>query len=190
MTNYSAQAIFNGNLPNAINPSLIDRDKTLTFGHNFIPQTTNSLDLTGNRLSVQRGDTNDLPNFVKLGSNMTNTEPNYLYLNVIGAFNAACGPCSPFVIVTNQLQAADDLSRVSGKHFLQFGFDSIDQQYNQKHFNNENGVFTFSGTYTGFSLADLLLGTPTTLTQSNGGPGALLHLRQNYFGYYAQDTFA
>ncbi len=28
------------------------------------------------------------------------------------------------------------------------------------------------------------------MTQSNGGGGgALLHLRQNYFGYYAQDTF-
>ncbi len=191
MTNYGAQPLFAGNLLNAINPGLIDRDKTLTLGHNFIisPNLTNSLRLTGNRLAVQRSDANDLPNPVKLGSNMTNTEPNYLYLNVVGAFQAACGPCSPFDIVTNQLQAADDISRVSGKHFLQFGIDYIDQIYNQKHFNNENGFFTFSGTYTGFSVADLLLGAPTTLTQSNGGAGALLHLRQNYFGYYAQDTF-
>ncbi len=191
MTNYGATATFNGNLLNAINPGLIDRDKTLTLGHTFIisPQLTNSLRLTGNRLAVQRGDANDLPNLVKLGSNFTNTEPNYLYLNVIGAFNAACGPCSPFAIVTNQLQAADDFSMVRGKHFLQFGFDYINQIYNQKHFNNENGFFTFSGTYTGYSVADLLLGAPTTLTQSNGGAGALLHLRQNYFGYYAQDTY-
>jgi hypothetical protein len=191
MTNYSAQPVFNGNLLNAINPGLIDRDKTLTMGHNFIinPRLTNSIRLTGNRLAVQRSDATTLPNVVTLGSNMTNTEPNYLYLNVVGAFQAACGPCSPFAIVTNQIQVADDLSRVSGKHFLQFGFDYIDQIYNQKHFNNENGFFTFSGTDTGYSLADLLLGEPTTLTQSNGGPGALLHLRQNYLGYYAQDTY-
>ena len=191
MTNYGATATFNGNLLNAVNPGLIDRDKTLTLGHTFIisPQLTNSLRLTANRLAVQRGDANDLPNLVKLGSNFTNTEPNYMYLNVIGGFNAACGPCSPFAIVTNQLQAADDFSMVRGKHFLQFGFDYILQGYNQQHFNNENGFFTFSGTYTGYSIADLLLGAPTTLTQSNGGAGALLHLRQNYFGYYAQDTY-
>ncbi len=191
MTNFGALPAFNGNLLNAINPGLIDRDKTLTLGHNFIinPRLTNSIRLTANRLAVQRNDATTLPNLVALGSNMTNTESNYLYLNVVGAFQAACGPCSPFAIVTNQIQAADDLSRVSGKHFLQFGFDYIDQIYNQKHFNNENGFFTFSGTDTGFSIADLLLGEPTTLTQSNGGPGALLHLRQNYFGYYAQDTY-
>ena len=191
MTNYSAEAVFNGNLLNAINPGLIDRDKTLTLGHNFVisPQMTNSLRVTGNRLAVQRGTAPTLPNLVDLGSNMTNTEPNYFYLNVVGAFNVACGPCSPFAIVTDQLQAADDLSRVAGKHFLQFGVDYINQIYSQKHFNNENGFFTFNGTYTGFSIADLLLGAPTTLTQSNGGPGALLHLRQNYFGYYAQDTY-
>ena len=191
MTNYSALPAFGGNLLNALNPGLIDRDKTLTLGHNFIinQRMTNSIRLTGNRLAVQRSDATTLPNLVDLGSNMTNTEPNYLYLNVVGAFQAACGPCSPFAIVTNQIQVADDLSRVSGKHFLQFGFDYIDQIYNQKHFNNENGFFTFSGTDTGFSVADLLLGEPTSLTQSNGGTGALLHLRQNYFGYYAQDTY-
>ena len=191
MTNYSAQPLFAGNLLNAVNPGLIDRDKTLTLGHNFIitPQLTNSIRLTGNRLAVQRDPATDLPNLGALGSNITQTETNYLYLNVIGAFNAACGPCSPFDIVTDQLQAADDVSLLKGRHFIQFGFDYIDQQYNQKHFNNENGFFTFSGTYTGFSVTDLLLGAPTTLTQSNGGTGALLHLRQNYFGYYAQDTF-
>ncbi len=191
MTNYSAQPLFAGNLLNAINPGLIDRDKTLTLGHNFIvnQNLTNSIRLTGNRLAVQRNPATDLPNLRTLGSNITQTESNFLYLNVIGGFNAACGPCSPFAIVTNQLQAADDVSYVKGRHFLQFGFDYIDQEYNQKHFNNENGFVTFSGTYTGFSLTDLLLGAPTTLTQSNGGAGALLHLRQNYFGYYAQDTW-
>ncbi len=68
---------------------------------------------------------------------------------------------------------------VRGKHFLQFGFDYIDQEYNQKQFNNENDFFTFGGTYTGYLVADLLLGAPTTLTQFNGGAGALLHLRQH-----------
>ncbi len=190
MTNYNAIPQFGGNLLNAVNPGLIDRDKTLTLGHNFTinPTLTNSLRLTGNRLAVQRSDATDLPNPVKLGSNMTNTEPNFLYMNVVGAFAVACGPCSPFAIVTNQLQAADDVSKVKGRHFIQFGVDYIYQRYNQKHFKDENGFFTFSGTYSGLSVSDLLLGAPTSMTQSSGA-SSLEHLRQNYFGYYAQDTF-
>ncbi len=158
MTNYSAQPLFAGDLLNSINPGLIDRNKTLTLGYNFIinPKLTNSLRLTGNRLAVQRNPATDLPNPVSLGSNMTNTEPDFLYLNVIGAFQVACGPCSPFAIVTNQLQVATDLSRVAGKHFTQVGFDYIEQMYNQKHFKDENGCFTFSGSYSGLSIADLL----------------------------------
>ena len=190
MTNYSAAPLFAGNLLNSVNPGLIDRDKTLTLGHNFIinPQLTNSLRLTGNRLSIRRGSATDLPNLAALGSNITEPERNFLFLQLTGAFAVACGPCAPFGIVTSQLQATDDVSRVLGKHFIQFGFDYIDQKYNQQRFNNENGFFYFSGSYTGYSIADFLLGAPSQLTQSNGA-GDLLHLRENYFGYYAQDTY-
>ncbi len=191
MTNYSATPLFAGNLLNSVNPGLIDRDKTLTLGHNFIinAQTTNAIRLTANRLAVQRAPANDLPNIASLGSNITQSEVHSLYLAVTGAFQAACTQCTPFAIVTNQLQGADDLSHISGKHFFQFGVDYIDQLYNQKHFNNEDGFFTFGGAYSGVAISDFLLGAPTTLTQSNGGPGALLHLRDNYLGVYAQDTY-
>ncbi len=191
MTNYSAQSLFDGNLLEAANPGLIDRDKTLTLGHNFIltPQLTNALRLTGNRLAVQRGPAPTLPNLASLGSNVSQPLPHALYLNVTGGFFVACSQCPPFVIVTNQLQAADDISYVKEKHFIQGGFDYIDQVYNQRFFNNEDGQFTFSGGYSGYGLIDFLLGAPSSINQANGGPAALEHFRQNYFAYYAQDTF-
>jgi hypothetical protein len=190
-SNYSSQSLFNGNLLNNINAALIDRDKVLTIGHNITitPNITNALRLTGNRLAIQRTSAADLPNFAKLGANVTSPVPNFLYLSVTGGFIAACGTCSPTHIDTNQLQAADDVSIVHGNHFFQFGFDFINEQYNGKGLNNQNGQFFFTGTYSGFGLIDLLLGAPSSFTQANGGAGSAGHYRQNYFGYYVQDTF-
>ncbi len=191
MTNYSAQAQYGGNLLNTVNPQLVDRDKTLTLGDNFTvtPQLTNALRLTGTRLAVQRNSAPTVPNLASLGSNITNPEPNFLYLLVSGDFTVSCQSCSPYALDRNELQAADDVAYVKGKHFIEAGVDYIDQDFNGKYVTNENGQFTFSGSYTGFALADFLLGAPATLSQSNGGPAAVEHLRQNYFGYYAQDTY-
>ena len=191
MTNYSAQSLFGGNLLNTANAGLIDRDKTLTLGHNLIvtPNLTNALRLTGNRLAVQRGPSPDLPNLAALGSNITQPLADSLYVNVASAFFVACGQCPPYVKVTNTLQAADDVSYVKGKHFIQAGFDYIYQGYNQKYFNSEDGQFSFTGGFSGYSLVDFLLGAPTSLTQSNGGAAALEHFRQNYVAPYAQDTY-
>ncbi len=191
MANYSAQAQYGGNLLNTVNPQLTDRDKTLTLGDNLTlsPQLTNAVRLTGNRLAVQRNSAPTVPNLASLGSNITNPEPNFLYLLVSGDFTVSCQSCSPYALVRNELQGADDLSYVKGKHFIQAGFDYIDQEFNGKYVTNENGQFTFTGSYSGVSLADFLLGAPATLSQSNGGPAATEHLRQNYFAYYAQDTF-
>ena len=191
MTNYSAQSLFGGNLLNTANAGLIDRDKTLTIGHNLImtPQLTNALRLTGNRLAVQRGPAPNLPNLASLGSNITQPLADSLYVNVSGAFFVACGQCPPYVKVTNELQAADDVSYVKGKHFIQAGFDYIYQGYNQKYFNTEDGQFSFTGGFSGYALVDFLLGAPTSLTQANGGAAALEHFRQNYVGAYVQDTY-
>jgi hypothetical protein len=191
MSNYSSQAFFNGNLLNAINAALIDRNKTLTLGHNFTisPNITNALRVTGNRLAIQRTSAADLINFKTLGANVTSPVPNFLYISVTGGFIAACGTCSPTHIVTNQLQAADDVSIVHGKHFFQVGFDYLGQMYNGFGFNNQNGQFFFTGSYSGYGLVDMMLGAPSSFTQANGGTSSLSHYRQNYFGYYAQDTY-
>jgi hypothetical protein len=190
MTNYYQKAIFNGNLLNAINPNLKDRGKYLTLADNFTvtPNITNALRINGTRLAVARGAPGDLISPSTLGSNVYSSVPNYIYLNVSGGFTASCGTCAPTHFVTNHYQAADDVSTLKGQHFIQLGFDYIHEELNLAGLNTENGQFTFNGSYAGTGLADLLLGAPNTFNQGFG-PGAQGHLRYNYFGYYAQDTW-
>ncbi|WP_198152183.1 TonB-dependent receptor [Granulicella tundricola] len=190
MTNFYQKSLFNGNLLNAINPGLKDRGKYGTFGDNFTitPSINNALRLTVTRLAIARGAPGDLISPATLGSNVYSSVPNYIYLNVSGAFTASCGSCAPTHYVTNHYQAADDISMQKGKHFLQAGFDYIHEELNLAGINTENGQFTFNGSYSGLGLSDLLLGAPNTFAQAFG-PGAAAHLRYNYFGYYAQDTW-
>lgn len=190
MTNYYQKSFFNGDLLNTINAGLKDRGKYFTLGDNFTltPNITNALRLTATRLAIARGAPGDLISPTTLGINVYDSVPNYLYLNVSGGFTAACGTCAPTHYVTNHYQGADDVSVLKGKHFLQFGVDYIHEELNLAGLNTENGQFTFTGTYAGTGLADLLLGAPTTFSQGFG-PGAQAHLRYNYFGYYFQDTF-
>jgi outer membrane receptor protein involved in Fe transport len=190
MTNYYQKALFNGNLLNAINPGLKDRGKYLTLGDNFVisPHVTNALRGTVTRLGIARGAPGDLISPATLGSNVYSSVPNYIYLNVSGAFTASCGSCAPTHYVTNHYQAADDVSIQRGNHFIQVGFDYIHEELNLAGLNTENGQFTFNGSYSGLGLSDLLLGAPNTFSQGFG-PGAAAHLRYNYFGYYVQDTW-
>jgi hypothetical protein len=190
MTNYYQESLFDGNLLNAINPGLKDRGKYLTLGDNFAisPNISNALRGTVTRLAIARGAPGDLISPSTIGSNVYSSVPNYIYLNVSGAFTASCGSCAPTHYVTNHYQAADDLSIQKGSHFLQVGFDYIHEELNLAGLNTENGQFTFNASYSGLGLADLLLGAPNTFSQGFG-PGAAAHLRYNYFGYYIQDTW-
>ncbi|SEF77679.1 Carboxypeptidase regulatory-like domain-containing protein [Bryocella elongata] len=190
MTNYYQKAIFNGNLLNAVNPGLKDRGKYLTLGDTYVisPRMTNALRAAVTRLAIARGAPGDLISPATLGTNVFSSVPNYIYLNVSGAFTASCGSCAPTHYVTNHYQAADDLSIQKGSHFIQLGFDYIHEELNLAGLNTENGQFTFNGSYSGLGLADLLLGAPNTFSQGYG-PGAAAHLRYNYFGYYVLDTW-
>lgn len=190
MTNYYQKALFNGNLLNAVNSGLKDRGKYLTLGDNFLVTSniTNALRLTVTRLAIARGAPGDLISPSSIGSNVYSSVPNYIYLNVSGGFTASCGSCAPTHFVTNHYQSADDVSILKGKHFIQVGFDYIHEELNLAGLNTENGQFTFNGSDAGTGLADLLLGAPNTFSQGFG-PGAAAHLRYNYFGYYAQDTW-
>jgi len=149
---------------------------------------TNALRGTVTRLAIARGAPGDLISPSTLGSNVYSSVPNYIYLNVSGAFTASCGSCAPTHYVTNHYQVADDVSIQKGNHFVQIGFDYIHEQLNLAGLNTENGQFTFNGSYSGLGLSDLLLGAPNTFAQGFG-PGAAAHLRYNYFGCYVQDTW-
>jgi hypothetical protein len=82
----------------------------------------------------------------------------------------------------------DNLAWTKGRHFMKFGFSAThDQIYGAKMSSNMYGQYIFTGAYTGFGYADMLLGIPQTTTLSvptpyNYGIG-------NIFGLYAQDQF-
>ena len=191
MADYNSKSLYNGNLLNTVYAQLIERSKNLTLGDTFTitPNLINSIRLDANRLAINRNDPADEPNLASLGSQIYNPEPNYFNLNLSGGFKLACiSICAPLTLDTNQIQAADDVSYSHGKHFIQFGFDGIYEPFNGKGFNNENGLFTINGSYSGFAQADFLLGAVSSFNQSNAA-AAVQHNEQKYIAFYLQDTF-
>jgi outer membrane receptor protein involved in Fe transport len=189
---YTSAAYFNGDLLNVINTGLVDNSISVTAGdtYSFTPSIINQLRITTTDIDIVRATPADLINFKDLGANVTSPEPNFVYISVSGGFTAACGSCAPAGIDTVMpIQVADDLSFQKGSHFIQVGAEWLEQRWNNSGLSNENGQFTFAGTYSGYALADLMLGAASSFQQANGAPATLNHTRQKYSGYYAQDTW-
>jgi hypothetical protein len=86
---------------------------------------------------------------------------------------------------TYQLQ--DDFTKVRGTHTIKFGgnyhWDHVPlAQVN----NGGNSFFFYSGSETGYDLADMLIGAPDSFAQ--GAPAAL-NLRNFYIGLYGEDSW-
>jgi Carboxypeptidase regulatory-like domain len=73
----------------------------------------------------------------------------------------------PETIVENIYQLADTVSWQKGKHSLKFGADFRRQQRNFFQQTAPSGLLGFDGTYTGFPLADTLLGIPHSTLQDH-----------------------
>ena len=87
----------------------------------------------------------------------------------------------------NIFQAADNFSRIWGRHTAKFGVDGRYIQLNIRQNIEQNGSFQFFGNETGNDFADFLIGAPTTYGQAS--PGFEQDARAKYFGTYAQDSF-
>jgi hypothetical protein len=73
----------------------------------------------------------------------------------------------PETIAENVYQLADTLSWTHGKHSLKFGADFRRQQRNFFQQTAPSGLLTFGGNYTGYGLADTLLGIPISTLQDH-----------------------
>jgi hypothetical protein len=94
----------------------------------------------------------------------------------------------PFASRKNYVDSIDDdFTWVKGRHQLQFGGevrrDAIDLLY----INRPNGAFTFTGNFTGNTLADFFLGYPYMFQQGSGDPA--LNGSSWTYAAYAQDQF-
>ena len=71
--------------------------------------------------------------------------------------------------------ATDDFSLLRGHHYIQAGIQQIFGTKRQTSFEQANGLFNFTGIFTGNALADFLIGEAHTFNQGNGRPRYYLH---------------
>jgi hypothetical protein len=83
-------------------------------------------------------------------------------------------------------QYLDSLTWNHGNHSFKFGTDLHYQRSDILGGNSSHGNFTFNGTYTGISLGDFLLGSPSNATLSTQLVGAMRF--RNYM-FFAQDDW-
>jgi Carboxypeptidase regulatory-like domain len=89
--------------------------------------------------------------------------------------------------VHNTYEVLDNFSIVKGSHSLKFGGMASKAQITLHLTASNNGGFTFSGIETGSDFADFLLGAPSGFSQGIQAP---MNARSNYFGLYAEDSWA
>ncbi len=80
---------------------------------------------------------------------------------------------------------SDDWSWLKGKHYLQAGANLVLGTKRQDSFDQSNGLWSFSGNFTGSAMADYLLGQSTGFTQSSTWPRPYDHYP--IFSPYFQD---
>jgi hypothetical protein len=98
------------------------------------------------------------------------------------------GPTNlPQVRNDNTYDYGDTLLYNHGAHAVKIGAEYTRTLDNALIVNSGRGNYAFQGTYTGNSIADLLLGLPTTATRAPTAP--VYHARYTYIALFAQDTW-
>lgn len=169
------------------NPGNWERAQSLTIGDNysFTANLVNSSHVTATRRRDNRGVNPSDINATKLGSNMFSEIPDFLLMTISGYFNVGCGTCAPGHFNVNTWTEADDVDWIRGRHHFAFGGLLIRSQNNTLTGYDENGTFSWTGTFTGDGLADFLLGPYASFSQSR--PQQVAY-RSTIPSFYGQDT--
>jgi len=87
-------------------------------------------------------------------------------------------------------ELTDNVTRIQGKHTLRFGIDIRRQRFNALMYfapSDDYGDFTFSGSLTGYSFSDFLLGLPNPSYFAVIGPQ--MDASSVHWGVYGQDSW-
>jgi hypothetical protein len=95
-------------------------------------------------------------------------------------------PSRPNHLIENIYQAADNFSKIIGKHTLTLGGQYHYNQLTENLVNVANGNFVFNGSETGIDFLDFLLGAPFQYIQGQSYPS---YGRNYYLGLFAQDSW-
>ena len=112
--------------------------------------------------------------------------PKIAIVNLGTTFSLFPGPVTPGNTNTTDWQLAQDFNMTHGSHQLSFGVDFLQADLNYLSGTTAPGSFRFAASNTGLALGDLMLGEPSTFSQSQ-----LVgwYPRQHYFATYLQDTW-
>jgi len=161
---------------------------TLSDTHSFSPRVLNEFRLTYTRIP-SLGYASRVPQKTanELGGNFNEQSRVPLAPQASISGRTGISPAAPSrVDVDNTYQAEAKLSWMHGRHGLKFGWAGFyDRQLTESEFRT-NGQFTFDGTFTGFPMADYMIGKASSLLISNPYYTAL---QGSEYAAYAQDDF-
>jgi hypothetical protein len=153
--------------------------------HTFNPNLLNSLVGNYSREISTRGPVPNGPNITDFGVNITQPSINAITgVTATGFFTLGATAGASFQ--RNNYTFSDDLHWVKGNHNIAFGVHAeiskvdLDNQYNQP------GTFSFNSNTTNYALASFMLGY---LYNFNQGAGQYFNDRNQFYGFYAQDSW-
>lgn len=170
---------------------------SLSETHIFTPGLLNVVSLGFNRYEQTRLQQDYTINFIS-EFNIPNVALGYLQNNTglpqtaVKGFATLGGASNlPQDLITNSYQITDKLEWVKGRQSVKFGADVRRLQVNALSASNSRGAFTFNADKTapttGYSVADLLLGYPTTTTHNPYAPW--IYERNTDVNLFVQDDF-
>jgi hypothetical protein len=166
-----------------------DQSHSLTLGSTYLvsANVVNSFRVSGNRVRALKPGA-DTFGPADVGINAYSYTPKYMRFPVTGAFSLTgqgSFSANSFAYTTTY-GANDDLSVVKGAHQFSFGghyLRSLEWSVAQAW---SGGSYTITGGATGLGMADFLIGAVGQYRQANPNP---LNIKQNFFGFYGQDTW-
>ena len=172
-TNPSNFPNVDGGLGSGTSSTLDNRVQGLAFdwNHIFNPALLNDVRVGFNRFKdatlpldfgTNAGNAVGIPNANHGGNSSGLTK-----INISGYQQLGDSLWVPETIAENVYQLADTLSWTRGKHSLKFGVDFRRQQRNFFQQTAPSGQLQFSGNYSGYGLADVLLGIPQNTLQDH-----------------------
>jgi hypothetical protein len=157
----------------------------VTETHSFSPSLSNIVVLNYLREVSSRGPLPNVPDLTSFGVNIPQGPLNAIIgVSASGFFSFGTG--AQAIFGRNSYTLSDDLHWVKGRHNLAFGAHvELARVAVDSYFNN-NGSFTFNANTTNSALVSFLLGYIYTFQQGNG---QYLHDRDQFTGFYAQDSW-
>jgi hypothetical protein len=160
-------------------------DQNVTVGHTytFNPQLLNQFLFSYNR---NAGSTTTGAPFSlgDIGVNIASPKQPEIYLDVPGFFFISTGRYRN--IIRQNFHFADSVHWIRGRHEVIFGGDFLRVRVDAKNLFRQSGQFRFRGNnYSGYALADFMLGTVDRFIQ---GGGEFIDRNGNNIGIFGQDN--